>query len=56
MFNIFKREKQYYVNIDSSGASNVENMLYYLISVEGKDQLKDMKEFFNKHKGIPLND
>lgn len=42
--------------IDDTGASTVENMLEYLISPEGQEQLKKTKDFYEKCKGVPLKD
>lgn len=44
------------MKIDNSGASTAMNMVDYLISPEGQEQLKKNKEFFEKYKGVPLND
>lgn len=52
----FKNNSEYYVKIDSSGASTAMNMIAFYTSPEGKQYIKDMKEFYYKYKGIPLND
>ena len=54
--SLFKKKTGYYVKIDNSGASTAMNMVDYLISPEGQEQLKKNKEFFEKYKGVPLND
>ena len=50
--SLFKKRTDYYVRIDNSGASTAENMLEYFLSPEGQKQLKDMKEFAEKHKNV----
>ena len=50
--SLFKKRTGYYVRIDNSGASTAENMLEYFLSPEGQKQLKDMKEFAEKHKNV----
>lgn len=54
--SIFKKKSEYYVKIDSSGASTAMNMISFYTSPEGQQYLKDMKEFYRKYKGVPLND
>ncbi len=54
--SIFKKPKEYRVVIDDYGAFTVENMLEYLISPEGQEQLKKTKDFYEKCKGVPLKD
>lgn len=54
--SIFKKKSEYYVKIDSSGASTAMNMIAFYTSPEGKQYIKDMKEFYYKYKRIPLND
>ena len=54
--SLFKKKTGYYVKIDNSGASTAMNMVDDLISPEGQEQLKKNKEFFEKYKGVPLND
>lgn len=44
------------MKIDNSGAATAMNRVDYLISPEGQEQLKKNKEFFEKYKGVPLND
>lgn len=54
--SIFKKKSGYYVKIDASGASTAMNMVAFYTSPEGQKHLKDMKEFYEKYKGVPLND
>ena len=54
--SLFKKKTGYYVKIDNSGASTAMNMVDYLISPEGQEQLKKHKEFYEKYNGVPLND
>ena len=54
--SLFKKKTGYYVKIDNSGASTAMNMVDYLISPEGQEQLKKNKEFYEKYKGVSLND
>lgn len=54
--SLFKKRTGYYVKIDNSGAATAMNMVDYLISSEGQEQLKKTKEFYEKYKGVPLND
>lgn len=54
--SLFKKKTGYYVKIDNSGASTAMNIVDHLISPEGQEQLKKNKEFFEKYKGVPLND
>ena len=54
--SLFKKKTGYYVKIDNSGAATAMNRVSYLISPEGQEQLKKNKEFFEKYKGVPIND
>lgn len=54
--SLFKKRTGYYVKIDNSGASTAMNMVDYFISPEGQEQLKKTKKFYEKYKGVPLND
>ena len=49
------KNKKSLVNIENNGASTFD-VNSFLFTKEGKQMLKELREFYEKYKGVSLND